>query len=402
MVLNELWMGLDNPEDVLYTRTMSALYVSGLYHHPVIGWQEDVESTTRERMMKYYLKHYTPDRATIVVVGGADRDRTIAKVGELFGPIPRGETVRFEAKEQKILGETRLTLLQDTQVPRIQMAWRSMPILDPDEPLLDVFSSIVSGDKMSRLDKALVETGIAATVSAFSDCLRDDGSFVVQAQPAGEHTLDEVEAGVKKVLAELLAKGITAEELARAKAKILADRVFGGESSMGLAERLGSVAVVGDWRYDLRYPAKIEAATPESVMAAAKRVIDLDRLVVGRSLPKPPAAKASDEKPAGTEAPAAGGASGGGMSGGGGGAAHRAAPSVGVKGARNARFRDPTEGAGATRRDRQGADARARAQGARRTGSPCSCSSARWRRCSRPRSRSSTAGSARPCPASTR
>ncbi len=322
VVLNELWIGLDDPADVLSTATGAALFPVGRYHHPVIGWQEDVETTTRERMLAYYLKHYTPDRATLVVVGGVDRDRVIARVTELFGPIPRGTTVRFEQKEPPMLGETRLTLIQDTQVPRLTLGWRSMPILDPREPMLDLVSGILSGDKTSRLEKALVDTGLAAQAYGYSDTRRDDGAFVVDVQPAPGHTLDECEAAVRKVVAELAEKGPTAEELARARTKLLAEQTFGLESSEGYASRLGSLAVVGDWRYVLRYPKALEAATPEAVRDAAKAVFHPQKVVVGRSIPKD------------GEGTAEGGGAGGPAAGG----AHRSTWRADV-GARGARFR---------------------------------------------------------------
>lgn len=294
VVLNELWMNLDDPSDVLYEHAMSALFVAGPYHHPVIGWQEDVESTTRERMMKYYLKHYTPDRATLVVVGGVDRMRTIERVGELFGPIRKGDVVRHEMKEPRTLGETRLTLVQNTQVPRLLLASRSMKTLDPEEPFLDLLSSILSGDKTSRFERELVDKGVAVSAEAFSDTRRDDGCFVVQAQPAEGKTLDDLEAAIRTVLADVLAKGVSAEEVGLARTKILAERVFGRESSSTLASRLGSAAVIGDWNYTTRYADVLEAATPEKVLAAAKRAIDLDKLVVARSVPKETAKSAHD------------------------------------------------------------------------------------------------------------
>jgi len=335
VVLNELWIGLDDPQNVLQTAVEGALFPVGRYHHPVIGWQEDVETTTRERMLAYYLKHYTPDRATLVVAGGVDRDRVIARVGELFGPIPRGTTVRFEQKEPPSRGETRLTLIQDTQVPRLTMAWRSMPILDPREPMLDLASGVLSGDKTSRLEKALVDTGLAAQAYCYSDTRRDDGAFVVDVQPAPGHTLDECEAAVRKVVAELAEKGPTAEELARVRTKLIAEQTFHLESSDGYASRLGGLAVVGDWRYVLRYTKVLQAATPEAVRDAAKAVFDPQKVVVGRSIPKDGEASAGG---GGAEEPAKGGA-------------HRSAwrTDVGARGARHrAEEGAPAAGAGAT------------------------------------------------------
>jgi zinc protease len=321
VVLQELHHGLDDPEDVLSEAVGSAAFRVNGYHHPVIGWPEDVETTTRDRMMKYYLKHYTPDRATIVIVGGVDRAAVISKVGALFSGIARGAVERHEAVEPPSLGETRLTLYQDTQVPRLLMAYRSTSIRDEREPLLDVVAALLTGDKSTRLEKRLVSTGIAAAVECYSDTRRDDGLFQIQVEPTAGHDLDECEAAVREVLAGLGKSGPTDAELSLARAKILAGQVFANESAMGLASRLGSLAVVTDWRYHLTYSAKVGGATSAAVRDVAKAVFDPSRVVVGRSLPKPEA-------------------EGGG---GGGGGAHRSprrAVEVGDKSVRGARWRD--------------------------------------------------------------
>ncbi|HVG94483.1 MAG TPA: pitrilysin family protein [Planctomycetota bacterium] len=286
VVLQELHSGLDDPATVMWQALEAAAFPVARYHHPVIGWQEDVETTTRERMMAYYRRHYTPDRATIVVVGGVDPARVIRRVDELFAAVPRGDVVRFEQKEPPALGETRLTLVQDTPVPRLVLAFRARKTLDPREPVLDVLAEILAGDKSTRLDRALVQTGIATQVAAWNDSRRDDGLFTIQAQPAEGHTLDEVEAGVRKVLVELAEKGPTEDEVRLARAKILASQVYQQESSMGLASRIGSMAAVGDWRYVLRYPKSVEATTAENVREEARGVFDLAKATVARSLPK--------------------------------------------------------------------------------------------------------------------
>src|SRR5439155_5555935 len=96
VVLQELKKDLDDPEDVLSEAVNSASFRVCGYHHPVIGWPEDVRTTTRERMKKYYLKHYTPDRATIVIVGGVDRAAVVAQVGERFASVEAGHVERHE------------------------------------------------------------------------------------------------------------------------------------------------------------------------------------------------------------------------------------------------------------------------------------------------------------------
>jgi zinc protease len=136
-------------------------------------------------------------------------------------------------------------------------------------------------------------------------------------------TLDECEAALNEVLGELTEDGPTEAEDALARRKAIAGVVFATESAEGLGRRLGSLAVVTDWRYHLGYAKALEAATPASVKAvlgdadgeadrakAAGRAVDEGAVralfdprfaVVGRLLPRK-----------GAEAPGGAAGSGGG------------------------------------------------------------------------------------------
>jgi len=283
VVLEELKIGKDNPENVLWETVETAAFPVGGYHHPVIGWEEEISNVPREQVKAYYLRHYTPDRATIVVAGGVDRDRVIARVGELFGPIPRGNVKRREIKEPLPLGEKRLTLKQDTEVPRLLVVFRSMPVSDAREPLLDLVKNILAEGKSSRLEKGLVETGIAATIDVTNDSRRDDGLFSILVEPAPGRTLDETEAALFDLLARFDPSG---KELDRARAQLLAANVFERESASQWGMRLGQLSAMATWRYVLTYPEALRNATPKDLEELAHEVFQRDRAVVGRSIPK--------------------------------------------------------------------------------------------------------------------
>jgi zinc protease len=336
VVLQELKMNHDDPADVLYESVNSTAFRVNGYHHPVLGWEEEVRAVPRGAVKAFYLRHYTPDRATLVIVGGVDRERAIERVGALFGPIARGDVRRREISEPAWLGETRLTLHQDTEVSRVILAFRSMPVRDPDEPALDLIQQVLADGKASRLVRRLVDGGLAADVHASNDSRRDDGLFEIVAQANPDRSLDEIEAAVREELARLVEEGPTPAEVALARAKVLASRAFARESAERLAGALGYLSTTVGWRYYLEYPARIEAATPESVRAVAKRVFDPKRVVVARSVPM------EGEAP-GEEGGGEGSAGGGGGSGGAAGGGHRREPEE--KGALGRRFREePVEG----------------------------------------------------------
>ena len=54
------------------------------YKRPIIGTKEVIENVTREEILAYYNKFYTPDAFTTVIVGDVNKDYAIKKVQELF------------------------------------------------------------------------------------------------------------------------------------------------------------------------------------------------------------------------------------------------------------------------------------------------------------------------------
>src|SRR5438270_653899 len=61
------------------------------YGHPVIGEKAHVRAATAEVIKAYYDRWYHPNNACLLIVGGFDPDQVLARVKELFGPIPKGK-----------------------------------------------------------------------------------------------------------------------------------------------------------------------------------------------------------------------------------------------------------------------------------------------------------------------
>ena len=86
VVLDELAMGEDDPWRSLYQAVDSLAFQVHPYHHPVIGWKDDVAGVSVESMREYYQRHYAPDRAFMVAVGDFDAGRLRTRIEDLFAP----------------------------------------------------------------------------------------------------------------------------------------------------------------------------------------------------------------------------------------------------------------------------------------------------------------------------
>ncbi|MHC4821842.1 MAG: M16 family metallopeptidase, partial [Planctomycetota bacterium] len=89
-VMNEMHAGHDSPGGRLDEQVDAAGYVVHPYHHPTIGWQQEVESVPRSRVIEFYDRYYMPNNATLVVVGDVKADDVVAAAAEAFSDVARG------------------------------------------------------------------------------------------------------------------------------------------------------------------------------------------------------------------------------------------------------------------------------------------------------------------------
>ena len=90
-VVSELERNEDEPWDLELKTILPLLFDHSPYGHPIIGERQHVRSATAEVIKAHYDKWYHPNNASLVICGGFDPDKALAKVKELFGPIPKAK-----------------------------------------------------------------------------------------------------------------------------------------------------------------------------------------------------------------------------------------------------------------------------------------------------------------------
>jgi zinc protease len=142
-------------------------------------------------------------------------------------------------------------------------------------PALDVLQNILSGSNSSRLDRALVESGIATSVesSAFDD--KDPSLFIIAVNMQKNQKATKAENIILKEINILTSRLVLKEEIQRAKNKINFGFVDGLESNYDKAAFLGHFeAVQGDFHRGLRYYDQIQKVTSVEVRAAVAKYLN--------------------------------------------------------------------------------------------------------------------------------
>lgn len=270
VVLSERSTGLENdPWEELSTVLRSTAFIAHPYSWPVIGWESDIKAWTKADLQRYFDTYYNPANATMVIVGDVDPKAILAELQKKIEPISR----KFEVKplrtvepEQK--GERRVWVLKPAITnPHFMAAYHIPAANHADHYALDLLSLILSDGPSSRLYKALVdEQRIALEVDAGNGDGLDPELFTFQVVGAEGKKPSAVEKAFDKEIDALLAKGVSARELEKAKNKRLVGLYRAMETINGKAQLLGNFEIFfGGYQNLFTAPDKYKAVSTADI-----------------------------------------------------------------------------------------------------------------------------------------
>ena len=277
VVMEEMRMSLNDPEDVLEDSFLSTAYTASMYGVPVLGWASDVTMITRTDLQEYFDRNYAPNNAVGFFAGDVDPDEVRRFAKKYFGAIPRGEDLpALTTREPKQQGERRVVVKQDAK-PTVMIGYHIPASPHPDSYALSALQSILSGGRTSRFYKGIFEEqGLTreAPDAWMGPGERLDPLFIVSADPKHPHTLEEVEAAILLELERVKTEPVSMRELERVWNQDEASLVRALGSNIGLAFRVGMYeAMRGDWRALLTDMERMKQVTPEDIMRVAEKYL---------------------------------------------------------------------------------------------------------------------------------
>lgn len=307
VVLEEYNMRVANsPAARLDEQMDAALFLNHPYGRPVIGWRPEIEKLNREEALAFYRRFYTPNNAILVVGGDVTAEEVKTLAEETYGKVPRLVEVPPRLRPQEPpQNAVRTVTYADARVtqPTLQRYYLA-PSYSKAKPgeseALEVLSHILGRGPNSRLYKALViDKGVAVSAGAgYSSAALDYSRFYVYGTPKPGTTLPQLEEALDAVIAEINDKGVTADELERAKSRLIADAIYAQDSQATLTRWYGVALTTGSTVEAVRtWPDRIRVVTADSIRAAAREWLDKRHSVTGYLIkdtaPPPPEEKRS-------------------------------------------------------------------------------------------------------------
>jgi zinc protease len=261
------------------------------YYASVIGSHADIQAAQLDDVKAFFKQYYTPNNASLAIVGDIDKDATKKLVEKYFGPLKRGpEVPPITVTTPPIERERRQVVPDKVELPRVYEAWITSPIFKPGDADADVAATILGGGRSSRLYKRLVyEQQIAQSVAVQQYSLLLGSVFNVEVTARPGHTTEEIERAIDAELEAFRRDGPQPEEVERARNSIETGLVQGLESLGGfggVADRLNMYNhFLEDPGYLPRDVARYRDVTPASVKAFANSQLTRNARVVIHAVP---------------------------------------------------------------------------------------------------------------------
>jgi zinc protease len=300
VVYKEIERALDTPENRLWNAWARTLYHVHPYRVPVLGYPEQFQKVTRDEVYAYYKRRYVPQRVTFVAVGDFRAAEILPKMARTLAAWAPGSTEEVVVPEEPVqMAPREVTVVHPRcQVPKFFLGFPSVPLCHPDLYALDVLASVLGDGRSSRLYREVKDRqDLVLSISAYDYTPLYAGEFAVSAtaEPA---KLAAARAAVLAVLENARQEAPSEEELARAKRKVKAQKVFSEMTAEQVATALGSDWInAGDLDFSETYVEGIQNVTPADVLRVARKYLDPQHLNYAVLLP-PTAEAAAAAQPA--------------------------------------------------------------------------------------------------------
>lgn len=258
------------------------------------GSEETVASLTQKDVQKMHDEIFTAKNGVLAVFGDVDAEDVYKLATEAFAGLPAGggRVSEFPAGP-KIDAARSIVENRDKNQAVVMVGFPGVDLFSDDRAALELIDT-ASSDLGSRFfDRIREELGLAYFVGAAQLIGPTPGmiAFYVGTDPA---KVDLVKAELKSEIAKLAEEGLTDEELARAKKKVLGSEAIQNQSDRAMAQALALDELFGlGLDYHLNRPSVIEAVTQDDVRRVAKQILDASQAIDVTVMPEIAAPDAS-------------------------------------------------------------------------------------------------------------
>lgn len=270
VIIEEINMYEDSPEDVALDSVAELMWAGNPMGNPVAGTEESVRKITRDMMLGYYSRRYTPKNTVISVAGNFSGDEITALFEKYFSKTA-GEEELIVSPPQFISGKWSRN--KDIEQTHISIAYPAPSLDNNSLGVISILNNILGGSMSSRLfQKVREEKGLCYSVYSYTSILPQAGMmgvYVGLASEMTENAMEIIEAETEKISSE----EVSTDEIERARSQIKCSVIMSRESAASRMSANGKSQLLLDRvRTDEEILSAILSVTKEDILNLAKKI----------------------------------------------------------------------------------------------------------------------------------
>lgn len=286
-VLSEFDMYNGDPNFVLSVQMANSAFSSHPYGHETIGFKEDIEDYTAEKLEKFYRNYYRPDNAIMMVVGDIDKKTALDAVREIFSLLknPDSPIPRFTIREPKQEGLHRVEIERPSNTNLLSIGFKH-----PGFPTEEWFTTRIMLDALtsgpeSILHRILIDTGLASSVDSSIEPSSEESLATINANLAPNKSHAEIESIILKAISSLDFKKIDSL-IKKTKEHVITDELFSRQHSLNIVEELTEYSSAGSWETYADTTKILDSITTKKVLERAEISFVNKNMTIGHFIGK--------------------------------------------------------------------------------------------------------------------
>ncbi len=276
VVIEEIAMAEDSPEDVVHELIMLSHFGDQPVARPILGSEERVSAFTREDLHAYWHNMYAPEHAVLALAGHYDWQEVIALAEKHLLAWRGGARPRRDTQTHSV-PVTRLAREKDTEQMNLCLGFPGVAIGDKRSYEFSLVNSVLGGSMSSRLfQKIREESGLAYSIYSYPNSYTDCGLLTVYAATRPDSLAQVAEMTLREVRA-LAEKGMTQGEFEMARQQLRAGYILGQESTSARMNAAGRrLLLLNKTRSEEEVIAAIDGMTFEAANDMAKALLSAE------------------------------------------------------------------------------------------------------------------------------
>ena len=287
VIIEELKMYEDSPEDLAYDLLTENIYKNDPLGMNIIGTEESLNRLNREKLLDYFNKYYVPNNSVIAISGNFNFDEIINKIEEKF-KVWKKRDVNVDIKKAEFKS-CFLTKNKDIEQVNLAMSLEAVPLENDKEVYaLAVINTVFGGSISSRLfQKIREENGLVYSIYSSQSLYRKCGELGIFASMSNEHLKEVYESIIEEI--KIIKKYyLTDQEIKESKEQLKGSYILGLESTSSRMMSIGRALLLNNKVESTDDILKsIDNVDRETVKIVIDKIFNLDKLgvcIVGRDV----------------------------------------------------------------------------------------------------------------------